>query len=135
MSFFIQFLVFQYYEIKYNVVSLGLTKQQLLQELRQRKERETDPHSGKIFAYVYTSEDEKFKSVQTAFDMFEFGVDAEEGGEGDGEGGGEGGGDGEGDGEGGGEGGGEGERGVEGEGEREREGECQTRESKGRETI
>lgn len=44
-------------------------------ELRRRKEMETDPHSGKIFAYVYTSEDTKFNAMATAFDMFEFGID------------------------------------------------------------
>ena len=31
-----------------------------------------DPHTGRIFAYVYTSEDARFQIVQKAFDMFEF---------------------------------------------------------------
>ena len=73
----------------------GLSREQLLQELRERKRAETDPHSGKIFAYVYTTEDERFQTVQRAFDMFEFGMDEEEGKEGEGEGEGEGGEEGE----------------------------------------
>ena len=59
-------------------------------ELRQWKGMETDPHAGQIFAYVYTLEDAKFNTVTTAFDLFEFGIDAvreeERGGEGGGEG-------------------------------------------------
>lgn len=47
----------------------------MLQELKKRKQVESDPHTGKMFAYVYTSEDEKFHSVQAAFDLFELGVD------------------------------------------------------------
>ena len=55
-------------------------------ELRRRKGLETDPHDGKIFAYVYTRGGEKFDAVETAFDMFEFGdAGAEEGEEMEGE--------------------------------------------------
>ena len=31
-----------------------------------------DPHTGKIFAYVYTSEDQRFHCLEKVFDMFEF---------------------------------------------------------------
>ena len=86
---------------------------------------ETDPHAGKIFAYVYTREGAKFDAVETAFDMFEFGdnsgADGEEGGareeERDGE---------EGRGE-------EGEEGVTGEGQGDKEGE--TKESADKKEI
>ena len=53
-------------------MSPGLTEEALLEELRVRKKVEVDPHTGKIFAYVYTSEDERFRTIQKAFDMFEF---------------------------------------------------------------
>lgn len=49
----------------------GLGKEELIAELERRKKRDIDPHSGKIFAYVYTSQDEKFACVQKAYDMFE----------------------------------------------------------------
>lgn len=35
-----------------------------------------DPHTGKIFAYVYTTEDEKFNTVQKAYDAFQFDQDS-----------------------------------------------------------
>ena len=75
--------------VRLTVHCTGLTRGELLQELKQRKKLEKDPHSGKMFAYVYTSEDDKFCSVQAAFDLFEFGVDPDKG---EGEGGGGGGG-------------------------------------------
>ena len=60
-----------------------MSKEELIQELKKRKRVETDPHAGKIFAYVYTREGGKFDAVETAFDMFEFGdnssADEEEG--------------------------------------------------------
>ena len=49
----------------------GLGKEELVAELERRKKKDIDPHSGKIFAYVYTSQDEKFSCVQKAYDMFE----------------------------------------------------------------
>ena len=56
----------------------GLSHEALLEELKQRKKVEVDPHTGKIFAYVYTTEDDRFQSLQKAFDMFEFNEDADE---------------------------------------------------------
>jgi len=53
-------------------IHTGLSHQELLEELQKRKKAEVDPHTGKIFAYVYTSEDTRFQIVQKAFDMFEF---------------------------------------------------------------
>lgn len=55
----------------------GLSQEELLEELKQKKKVEVDPHTGKIFAYVYTSEDERFHCLEKVFDMFEF--DKEEG--------------------------------------------------------
>lgn len=50
---------------------IGLDKEKLVAELERRKKRDIDPHSGKIFAYVYTSKNEKFSCVQKAYDMFQ----------------------------------------------------------------
>lgn len=50
----------------------GLSQEELLEELKRRKKLEEDPKSGRLFAYVYTSEDERFHTLQKAFDMFEF---------------------------------------------------------------
>jgi len=50
----------------------GLSHQELLEELQKRKKAKVDPHTGKIFAYVYTSEDTRFQIVQKVVDMFEF---------------------------------------------------------------
>ena len=44
----------------------------LIKELKRRKNLEVDPHTGKIFAYVYTREDDKFDTVQKAYDVFQF---------------------------------------------------------------
>ena len=113
------------------VLISGLSREELIQELKQRKEVETDPHAGKMFAYVYTREGAKFKAMETAFAMFEFGakLGAEER-EGEGEGERE---EGEGERE-----EGEGER-EEGEGEREGEeegeGEREGEEERGEEKI
>ena len=52
-------------------IYIGLSKEELIAELEKRKDRDIDPHSGKIFAYVYTSQDEKFSCVQKAYDMFQ----------------------------------------------------------------
>ena len=41
-----------------------------MKELESCKKQETDPHSGKIFAYVYTTESESFKVVEKALQMF-----------------------------------------------------------------
>ncbi len=51
---------------------LGVPEDELLDELKKRKDVQVDPHTGKIFAYVYTTEDERFHTIQKAFDMFEF---------------------------------------------------------------
>ena len=59
-------------------VVLGLTEEELVEELRKRKKAEVDPHTGKMFAYVYTSEDQRFYTIQKIFDMFEFEEDGEE---------------------------------------------------------
>lgn len=48
----------------------GLTSDQLITELKRRKSVEFDPHTGKGFAYVYTLNDDRFKTIQKAFDMF-----------------------------------------------------------------
>ena len=50
----------------------GVPQEELLQELEKRKKIEIDPHTGKIFAYVYTSEDKRFETVEKAYDLFEF---------------------------------------------------------------
>ena len=57
----------------------GLSKDELILELRQWKRMETDPHEGKIFAYVYTRAGGKFDAVETAFNMFQFGDKPSEG--------------------------------------------------------
>ena len=54
-----------------HVYTAGLGKEELIAELERRKKTDIDPHSGKIFAYVYTSKDEKFSCVQKAYDMFQ----------------------------------------------------------------
>ncbi len=40
--------------------------------MKQRKKLEIDPHTGKIFAYVYTSKDSRFDTVQKCFDLFQW---------------------------------------------------------------
>ena len=50
----------------------GVSREELVLELGRRKGMETDPHSGKMFAYVYTRGGAKFDAVETAFDMFQF---------------------------------------------------------------
>lgn len=52
------------------VISTGLSKDQLLGDLEKSKVAETDPHSGKIFAYVYTTDNECFRVVEKALQMF-----------------------------------------------------------------
>ena len=51
-------------------ICTGLDQEELEAELERRKKKDIDPHSGKIFAYVYTCEDGKFSCVQKAYDMF-----------------------------------------------------------------
>lgn len=48
----------------------GIPKDDLLKELEACKAVETDPHSGKIFAYVYTTDNECFQVVENALQMF-----------------------------------------------------------------
>lgn len=48
----------------------GESKEVLLEELEKCKRAETDPHSGKIFAYVYTTDSESFKVVEKALQTF-----------------------------------------------------------------
>lgn len=48
----------------------GVTKEILLKELNDYKKVETDPHSGKIFAYVYTTDNECFQVVEEAMRLF-----------------------------------------------------------------
>lgn len=43
---------------------------ELMKLLREYRAKAFNPHSGKSFAYVYTLENEKFKSVEKAYDMF-----------------------------------------------------------------
>ncbi len=50
----------------------GLSQEKLLDELKRRKKVEVDPHTGKIFAYVYTSKDARFDTVEKAFDLFQW---------------------------------------------------------------
>lgn len=50
----------------------GLSQEKLLDELKRRKKVEIDPHTGKIFAYVYTSKDARFDTVEKAFDLFQW---------------------------------------------------------------
>lgn len=45
-------------------------KDALLQELEKCKKADTDPHSGKIFAYVYTTDNECFQVVERALQTF-----------------------------------------------------------------
>ena len=49
---------------------LGVSKDDLLQELEAAKAVETDPHSGKIFAYVYTTDNECFQVAEKALELF-----------------------------------------------------------------
>jgi len=41
-----------------------------LQELEKCKNKDVDPHSGKIFAYVYTTDNECFQVVEKALQTF-----------------------------------------------------------------
>lgn len=59
--------------------STGLSHDHLIKELEKRKKVEIDPHTGKIFAYVYTSEDARFETVQKAFDIFQWDTNSEAG--------------------------------------------------------
>ena len=46
-----------------------------MEELEARKKMEADPHSGRMFAYVYTLEDKRFATVQkVALSMLELTV-------------------------------------------------------------
>jgi sphinganine-1-phosphate aldolase len=47
-----------------------VSKDDLLQELEAAKAVETDPHSGKIFAYVYTTDNECFQVAEKALEIF-----------------------------------------------------------------
>ena len=49
----------------------GIDGSVLLSELEQYKKAEVDPHSGKIFAYVYTTESPSFRVVEKALQAFE----------------------------------------------------------------
>lgn len=49
----------------------GISGDILLKELEEYKKAETDPHSGKIFAYVYTTDDNCFQVVEKALQMFQ----------------------------------------------------------------
>ena len=42
----------------------------LLRELEEHKKVETDPHSGKMFAYVYTTDNDSFHVVEQAMQLF-----------------------------------------------------------------
>ena len=53
------------------IATAGLGEEELITELEKMKRRDIDPHSGKIFAYVYTSQDGSFACVEKAYDMFE----------------------------------------------------------------
>ena len=48
----------------------GVSRDVLLKELEECKKAETDPHSGKIFAYVYTTDNDSFRVVEEAMEMF-----------------------------------------------------------------
>ena len=49
---------------------VGVSRDVLLKELEEFKKVDTDPHSGKIFAYVYTTNNECFQVVEEALQMF-----------------------------------------------------------------
>lgn len=49
---------------------VGLSEQELLSILKKKKSEEFDPHSGKGFAYVYTSEDARFKAIKEVYSMY-----------------------------------------------------------------
>lgn len=51
--------------------STGIAGDVLLSELEEYKRAEVDPHSGKIFAYVYTTDSESFRVVEKALHVFE----------------------------------------------------------------
>ncbi|XP_066264049.1 sphingosine-1-phosphate lyase-like [Branchiostoma lanceolatum] len=49
----------------------GLSCDDILQEMKKlQKEKDTDPHAGKMFAYVYTLQDDASKVQKEAVDMF-----------------------------------------------------------------
>ena len=72
-----QMTLYHYYY--YLCSSTGLSHDHLIKELEKRKKVEIDPHTGKIFAYVYTSEDARFETVQKAFDIFQWDTNSEAG--------------------------------------------------------
>jgi sphinganine-1-phosphate aldolase len=49
----------------------GLNDQELLNVLKEKKGSDFDSDTGKGFAYVYTTRNDQFKSVQKAFDYFQ----------------------------------------------------------------
>ena len=51
-------------------IFIGETKEVLLGELEKCKKADIDPHSGKIFAYVYTTDNECFRVVEEALQTF-----------------------------------------------------------------
>ena len=48
----------------------GVDPDELLQEMQVLKKKETNTGEGKVFAYVYTMENEHFENLRKAFDMF-----------------------------------------------------------------
>lgn len=61
-----------------NSITVGLSNEKLLDNLKRRRHDEFDPDSGKGFAYVYTLNNAQFQSVQKAFDLFEFNEDSQQ---------------------------------------------------------
>jgi len=50
---------------------LGLSEQELMEDLEKLKSADVDPHSGKLFAYSYHSQGDKLEVVKKFYDKFE----------------------------------------------------------------
>lgn len=48
----------------------GVSPEELMEEMKELKARETSMEEGKVFAYVYTTESEHFETLRKAFDLF-----------------------------------------------------------------
>lgn len=53
-----------------SILFIGLTSDELMTLLKEYKAQSFDPDTGKGFAYVYTQQNDKFKCIETVYDMF-----------------------------------------------------------------
>ena len=48
----------------------GIPKEELLKQMKEMKEKETNHMDGKVFAYAYTLTDDHFELQKDIYDMF-----------------------------------------------------------------